>query len=1098
MYGQDESMKTVVVSIKRPGRYKGHEFLTKVFVNFDDNPFEFLDEPDKPQNAAAEEEQLKSLAQSLVAKKISDNDIDLTNENQKLRTHVLISGKKDGALQVDYTVSGGVQLLSTSSQEPNLNAELQKKFPTATFSDTYGEIGAEHTLGMPVIPENILTILQEKKKSAAKAKESRNLAKQKEEFLTKGPSKIPAPVALPASIITTAKKDINLKNAVEKLSTLKEDNGKLNEVHQKIETCEIEIKALDEQLTELKKREASLGEAMSKDERLVSFAQSHLKKLINELQQTKLSVEIQISTFRTKLSEAKKSFSKHVTDNYSQYETYENTLQFTKQVILTALYNAALDYYKKILNDTVGNVENRKKMIEEFNQRFAGIANIDDRGNVKPIEETYKNFAGASLSQVEAFTNELIEKCDLGITSPKFIETRLEEANKYCVEKYKALFNDLIYTDAAQKMPFIMEKSIPLPFGLRWLKKVNLNIGFEQSLSSAIQSASDPVKLACESSKIPEKDAIGAQQSALQTAATKLTNVDQKVKNFQRYIELNDKLEARKILASNQKRQIDKVTEYFNKVRDSIVDQIKDQPLEVQQYVLKNIKPQLAKSVFNQLSENNRMSLGNRFPWLAETSEASELQRLTKKYEALATEILIAEENLNKIKEEDIRVEQLEELGAALDKVGENVLEQRELQRVIEQSKSYENDDLFIQDYLVFQKQLTDAKEILAKQIQDAEKKFELLTQANPSEEQLETFNIVRQSLKEMSSSFDNTEYQRNKPEQNTEELQRLTNMATSMYERLLDEYKRIDERIKSEQEASIAQEQMIQTSQNLQKNGPPPSDKATPEEGTNQKNAQEQMSQPPQNLQGDDPNKVPPEGGTNQENAQEQMSQPPQNLQEDDPNKVPPEGLDLPQRPQKNDNSHSPTDDNMKKEVLPPSKPGPTIETKIREIYERYKQAVAEETKKLFSTDAHGWNKLFEAHKKGEEDNPDEFQQRYTQEATDQIQKDKAVISLEDIIKLIEGTEWKTGIGIGILKSRSQIEIDGKKTPVPNHIYKIYQQAKLGTGNPELAHVAMKEINNIATRAINHSASVAKALRKRDQQTQDAYNAIELHSRNL
>lgn len=123
-----------------------------------------------------------------------------------------------------------------------------------------------------------------------------------------------------------------------------------------------------------------------------------------------------------------------------------------------------------------------------------------------------------------------------------------------------------------------------------------------------------------------------------------------------------------------------------------------------------------------------------------------------------------------------------------------------------------------------------------------------------------------------------------------------------------------------------------------------------------------------------------------------------------------------------------------MKKEVLPPSKPGPTIETKIREIYERYKQAVAEETKKLFSTDAHGWDKLFEAHKKGEEDNPDEFQKRYTQEATDQIQKDKAVISLEDIIKLIEGTEWKTGIGIGIgiSKSRSQIEIDGKKHRFP------------------------------------------------------------------
>ncbi|RUR18780.1 hypothetical protein ELY20_16380 [Legionella qingyii] len=608
-------MKTVVVSIKRSVNSKDQ--VTNVVVTFDDNPFQFLDELDKPQNADAEQQQLISLAQSIVAEKISGNEIDLTIGNPTLRTHVLISGKKNGALLVDYTFPHGVHCLDTSSTKPNLETLLQDKFPKATLSDNYSEMGAEQTLMLPQIPEYILDILRDRKNSAAAAKEKRNLAKQKEEFLTKGPLKFPDPVAFPASIKTTAKGDINLKNVVGKLSTLYGEQSKLNSVHQQIEAIEKEIEALEKQLTELKEREASLGEAMGKDTRVASFAKSNLQASRTEVQQTKVLVEKTISIFRANLSETKKSFSEHVTNNYSQYELYENTLEFTKKVMLAALYNAALDNYKQIIDGTKGNAANREKKIQEFNRNFAEIANIDEYGNVNPIESTYKYFADKSLLDVVTFTNEVIKKCNRSELS--VIQARLEGANKHCVNQYKTRFNDLIYTDAAKKMPFIMEKSL---LGFGWLQKINLNIELEYSLNSTIQSAFAPEKIDNASSKIPNQKDIGEQQSVLKTAQTKLADIEQKVRNFKRYIELKDKIEERKILASNQKQQIDEVRQSFNKVRDSIVDQIKDQPLEVQQYVLENIKPQFAKSVLSQLSENSRKTLAKNLPLLATTSEA--------------------------------------------------------------------------------------------------------------------------------------------------------------------------------------------------------------------------------------------------------------------------------------------------------------------------------------------------------------------------------------------------------------------------------------------------------------------------------------------
>ncbi|MCW8398419.1 hypothetical protein OQJ26_06395 [Legionella sp. PATHC038] len=49
-------MKMVVIVIKRPGA------IVNVTVTFDDNPFELLDESDKPHNTDEEQKQLISLA----------------------------------------------------------------------------------------------------------------------------------------------------------------------------------------------------------------------------------------------------------------------------------------------------------------------------------------------------------------------------------------------------------------------------------------------------------------------------------------------------------------------------------------------------------------------------------------------------------------------------------------------------------------------------------------------------------------------------------------------------------------------------------------------------------------------------------------------------------------------------------------------------------------------------------------------------------------------------------------------------------------------------------------------------------------------------
>lgn len=87
-------MKKVVIGIKRANS------TVNVTVTFDDDPFELLDESNKPKNADEEKEQLILLAQSIVANKIIGHEINLDPDikNQELRTHVLISEKK----RVDY------------------------------------------------------------------------------------------------------------------------------------------------------------------------------------------------------------------------------------------------------------------------------------------------------------------------------------------------------------------------------------------------------------------------------------------------------------------------------------------------------------------------------------------------------------------------------------------------------------------------------------------------------------------------------------------------------------------------------------------------------------------------------------------------------------------------------------------------------------------------------------------------------------------------------------------------------------------------------------------------------------------------------------
>ncbi|CAM2989282.1 Uncharacterised protein [Legionella steigerwaltii] len=1028
-------MKTVVIELKRPGEFK--EYTVNVSVTFDEDPFEFLDDADKPKDPTKE---LESIAQSIVAKKITSGELDLLAKKDEVRTHVLISGKKEGAFQVSYTLSDGIDHMNIPPLKPDISpsisieSALKNKFEAAKFTVECSspEIKADQIWKLPTIREGILNLLQKDKESAAKAKVGRDLAQQKEEFLNgKEPRKPPEAIAFPALIKTIEKGDVYQEDAVKKLNALYGNKSLLEPTYSQIVIIEKAIDSLEQQLRKLRAREASLNDTISQDPRVVSFAQKNLHASREELQKTRTSLEKEISALREQLDSEKENeerekigakpfFKEHVSDKYAQYTKYENTLEFTKQTMLTAFYNAAVDYYQQILKETEGNPEQRQAKIEELNESFAGIAKVDEYGNVNP---TYKDLEKEPLKKVVAFTNGVLEKCNTGIFSARklnCIQAQLQKANEHCANEYKKHYGDTIYKDKEQKMPFIMEKS--------WgrLKNISLNVNFESTLEHIIQSASDPEKLTRAWGKIPSGDAIVEQRSALGQAHTDMTNLDHKVKNFQRYLVLKDELDTKKALAQEQKKQIDAASESLNTTRDFIAKQIQDQPLEVQKYVLEHIDPNLAKSVFFLLPIDKREPLSEvlALDRIQAIHAESEINSLDKKHEILVDAIATAEDNLSQIKEEDI-VEQLDQLRSALGEVRKSALDQRKLDKVTGRSKSYTENQSFVQDYVAFQKQLADATKILKQQIQEVTDKFDLL-QGNASKEELLLFESLRQSLEDMKSSFDNTEYQRDNPVKNREELERLAGRAKSLHESLISEYERLDKVIKAQE-------------------------------------AQREVQQPG----------IPPETQWQKE------KRPPPRVTKEQPEGEP----------------------SAKRRKLHPSTPSDTIEFTVRErikqIYNTYKEKVDADVLRLSNPEDQSiWSELFEPHKAGGKwQSVEAFKQEHSteKEQKDAVQNANAVTSLGEIKALIENTNWKVRLG-SLTGKEIKVGEESKKESkiVPPHIFRIYNQAIEGMKDPEKAAKAMEEINNIATKA--NSANVFKQL-IRDEQTKDAYDAIAEYS---
>lgn len=115
-------------------------------------------------------------------------------------------------------------------------------------------------------------------------------------------------------------------------------------------------------------------------------------------------------------------------------------------------------------------------------------------------------------------------------------------------------------------------------------------------------------------------------------------------------------------------------------------------------------------------------------------------------------------------------------------------------------------------------------------------------------------------------------------------------------------------------------------------------------------------------------------------------------------------------------------------------------------------------------------------------------FKKQYIAEKRGEIQNSAAHESLDDIMHLIERTQWTLG------KWGSSSEIDmpsGAKKAVPNHIYEIYMKAKEGIDDPQKTVSAMEEIHQIATRGANYKPTFFKEQRKRDETTQNAYDEI-------
>ncbi|WP_419420560.1 hypothetical protein ACNVED_04455 [Legionella sp. D16C41] len=116
-----------------------------------------------------------------------------------------------------------------------------------------------------------------------------------------------------------------------------------------------------------------------------------------------------------------------------------------------------------------------------------------------------------------------------------------------------------------------------------------------------------------------------------------------------------------------------------------------------------------------------------------------------------------------------------------------------------------------------------------------------------------------------------------------------------------------------------------------------------------------------------------------------------------------------------------------------------------------------------------------------------EEFKRDISSKKEKEIKQQSTIDLLKNIKTLIEQTPWK----VGKWGSKSEIEVDGKLIKVPNHIYKIYEKAKAGIDTPQLASEALTEISKIAEKAVNDKPLLFSSYRKRDKQTQEAYDSI-------
>jgi hypothetical protein len=146
------------------------------------------------------------------------------------------------------------------------------------------------------------------------------------------------------------------------------------------------------------------------------------------------AIDEQINKIKNGRQQAHVLLVKHIQETYPTYKRSQLNEEFCKKVVFIALYNAALDYYRKVVLMNTG--DERKKTQENLKNTFTGIIYFDDQDKFLPstIDDINDKIKYWTLAELSGVTQTTIFRAYTRVGTSdeeEFINQRLHEAAQY-------------------------------------------------------------------------------------------------------------------------------------------------------------------------------------------------------------------------------------------------------------------------------------------------------------------------------------------------------------------------------------------------------------------------------------------------------------------------------------------------------------------------------------------------------------------------------------------------------------------------------------------------------------------------------------------